>query len=97
MPKYIALMSTVFALASVVGPLMGGAITETGQWKWVFLFKYVSGLDLQISMTVVLILNEKCPSRISSLRDHHLHSTFNLKPRFSIIQFASWSAKAVHK
>lgn len=42
MPKYIALMSTVFALASVVGPLMGGAISESGQWKWVFLFKYVS-------------------------------------------------------
>uniref|UniRef100_A0A093UWI9 Putative transporter C3H1.06c n=1 Tax=Talaromyces marneffei PM1 TaxID=1077442 RepID=A0A093UWI9_TALMA len=34
MPKYIALISTVFALASVVGPLMGGAITESGQWKW---------------------------------------------------------------
>ena len=41
MPQYIALVSTVFALASVVGPLMGGAISETGQWKWVFLFKSV--------------------------------------------------------
>ncbi|QGA21607.1 hypothetical protein EYB26_009318 [Talaromyces marneffei] len=43
MPKYIALISTVFALASVVGPLMGGAITESGQWKWVFLFNAPAG------------------------------------------------------
>jgi predicted MFS family arabinose efflux permease len=41
LPKYIGVVSTVFALASVVGPLMGGFISENGQWRWVFLFKWV--------------------------------------------------------
>lgn len=39
MGKYMAILSTVYALASVVGPLMGGAISQSGNWRWVFLFK----------------------------------------------------------
>lgn len=37
----IAVISSVFLLASVLGPILGGAITENGgsTWKWVFLLK----------------------------------------------------------
>ena len=37
---YIAIISSVFALSSVVGPLLGGAITDNTTWRWVF---YLNG------------------------------------------------------
>jgi EmrB/QacA subfamily drug resistance transporter len=35
-PKYQGLFTGTFALASVAGPLLGGGITETLSWRWVF-------------------------------------------------------------
>lgn len=37
--KYVGIISSVFALASVAGPLVGGAIADHGTWRWVFLLK----------------------------------------------------------
>jgi MFS family permease len=37
--KYVGIISSVFALASVVGPLVGGAISSHSTWRWVFLLK----------------------------------------------------------
>lgn len=34
--KYQGLFSAVFALASVIGPTLGGWITDTLSWRWVF-------------------------------------------------------------
>ncbi|KAL0936756.1 MFS multidrug transporter [Colletotrichum truncatum] len=34
---YSAVVSSVFALASILGPILGGVISDTGDWKWVFL------------------------------------------------------------
>ena len=34
--KYSGLVGGVFALASVLGPLIGGAITDSIGWRWVF-------------------------------------------------------------
>ncbi|MBI5289016.1 MAG: MFS transporter [Chloroflexi bacterium] len=34
--KYAGLMSGVFGLASVIGPLVGGYITDNLSWRWVF-------------------------------------------------------------
>ena len=40
--KYMAIISSVFAVASVLGPVLGGAINERSSWRWVFLLKYAS-------------------------------------------------------
>lgn len=37
--KYIAVISTVFLVASVLGPILGGAINTHTTWRWVFLLK----------------------------------------------------------
>jgi MFS family permease len=42
-PLYIALVSAVIGLSLVTGPLIGGGITVNGNWRWVFLLKYVFG------------------------------------------------------
>lgn len=39
--KYMAVVSSVFAIASILGPILGGAITTHSTWRWVFLLKYV--------------------------------------------------------
>ena len=38
--KYMAIVSSVFALASTLGPILGGAINDHSTWRWVFLLKY---------------------------------------------------------
>lgn len=37
---YIGIVSMVFVLSSVLGPILGGAINDHSSWRWVFLLKY---------------------------------------------------------
>lgn len=37
---YGGLMSACVALATVTGPLFGGAISQNTTWRWIFLLKY---------------------------------------------------------
>ncbi|KAF4957020.1 hypothetical protein FGADI_3434 [Fusarium gaditjirri] len=41
--KYMGVMSTVFITASVLGPILGGVISQHSTWRWVFLLKYDPG------------------------------------------------------
>ncbi|KAH8114084.1 MFS general substrate transporter [Phellopilus nigrolimitatus] len=36
MPIYIAVLSSMFGIASVVGPILGGALTDRASWRWCF-------------------------------------------------------------
>jgi EmrB/QacA subfamily drug resistance transporter len=49
--KYNGMLSGVHALASLVGPLLGGAITDAFGWRWVFLINLPVGL---LALFVVL-------------------------------------------
>jgi MFS family permease len=35
-PIYIAALSSMFGIASVVGPILGGALTDNVSWRWCF-------------------------------------------------------------
>ena len=41
-PLYATVLSTVFALSNLVGPILGGLINVHTTWRWIFLLKYVS-------------------------------------------------------
>ncbi|KAI1072877.1 hypothetical protein LB507_011464 [Fusarium sp. FIESC RH6] len=40
---YISIMSSTFILSSVLGPILGGAITDNTTWRWVFYFNGPGG------------------------------------------------------
>jgi len=40
---YMGIISAVFALSSILGPVLGGVISGKATWRWVFLLKYPPG------------------------------------------------------
>ena len=50
--KYMGLLSSMWGLASVVGPAIGGVITDTLSWRWVFYVNIPLGV---IALITVLI------------------------------------------
>ncbi len=51
--RYMGLIGSVFAVASVIGPLLGGFLVETLSWRWVF---YV---NMPIGIAAVLVVTFK--------------------------------------
>jgi MFS family permease len=37
---YSGIVSSVFALANLLGPLLGGMIADRTTWRWIFFIKY---------------------------------------------------------
>ena len=52
--RYMGLMSAVFGLASVIGPLIGGGITDNLSWRWVFYVNIPLGLAALLVLAAVL-------------------------------------------
>jgi len=59
--KYIGLGSSVAALASIVGPLIGGAITDHLTWRWVFYVNIPVGL---VTLLVILLTLPRVKERV---------------------------------
>ncbi len=54
--RYVGMMTGVFGLASVIGPLVGGGLTDHVGWRWVF---YV---NIPIGIAVLAVLARTFPS-----------------------------------
>ena len=52
--KYQGLFFAVFALSSVIGPTLGGWITDNLDWRWVFYINIPLGLVSLVALPVVL-------------------------------------------
>ncbi|KAL2267092.1 hypothetical protein VTJ83DRAFT_4369 [Remersonia thermophila] len=72
--KYIGIISSVFAIASFTGPLVGGAIATNTSWRWVFLLNGPPGL------LAILIIAAFLPA---SKDDRNLSFGERLRAKFS--------------
>jgi EmrB/QacA subfamily drug resistance transporter len=52
--RYQGMLFSVFALSSVVGPVLGGWITDTWSWRWVFYINVPLGILSLVVLPIVL-------------------------------------------
>jgi MFS family permease len=55
--KYLSLFSAVFSVISVLGPLVGGVVTDQLGWRWIFY------LTLPIAVVALVVLGSAMPGR----------------------------------
>jgi EmrB/QacA subfamily drug resistance transporter len=54
-PRVSAVMSAMFAFSSIVGPLLGGFITEQISWRWVFFVNLPIGIAAFVLVQTVMV------------------------------------------
>lgn len=54
--KYMGILGSVFGLADVIGPILGGVITDTLGWRWVFL------VNVPVGITAVTLICYSLPN-----------------------------------
>jgi len=54
--KYMGLLASVFGISSVLGPILGGIITDTVGWRWIFF------VNLPVGIVAVTILTYSLPN-----------------------------------
>ena len=63
-PIYIAALSSMFGIASVVGPLLGGALTDKASWRWCFWINLPLGA---VAFFTVLLFFKPPPRKVNNL------------------------------
>ena len=63
-PIYIAVLSSMFGIAAVVGPLLGGFLTDKASWRWCFWINLPLGAT---AFFAVLIFFKPPPRKVASL------------------------------
>jgi len=61
-PRYMGLFGAVFGLSSIIGPFLGGFLTDTLSWRWVF---YV---NLPIGIIAFLFIFRTMPTLASGIK-----------------------------
>ena len=74
--KYMGILASVFGVSSVLGPILGGIITDTIGWRWVF-FVNVPVSIVAVSMLMYSLPNFKLPN-IKKVIDYSGIITFTL-------------------
>ncbi|MBI5680659.1 MAG: MFS transporter [Methanobacterium sp.] len=74
--KYMGILASVFGLSSILGPILGGVITDTIGWRWVFFVNVPVGI-VAVSMLMYSLPNFKLPD-VKKVIDYSGIITFTL-------------------
>jgi EmrB/QacA subfamily drug resistance transporter len=74
--KFMGILASVFGLADVLGPILGGVITDTLGWRWIFFVNVPVGI---VAVTIILysLPNFKLPD-VKKVIDYSGIITFTL-------------------
>ncbi len=64
--RFQGLIAVVYAVAAVVGPALGGLITDSVSWNWIFLF------NVPLGILVLLLIARAFPNFAPKNRNHYL-------------------------
>ncbi|MGH3300275.1 MAG: MDR family MFS transporter [Streptosporangiaceae bacterium] len=62
--RYVGLFGAVFGVSSVIGPLLGGLITDSLSWRWIFY------INVPIGIVALAVVARQVPGRLR--RVHHV-------------------------
>lgn len=74
--KYMGILASVFALADVLGPILGGVITDTFGWRWVFFVNVPIGI-IAVALILYSLPNFRLPD-VKKVIDYTGIITFTL-------------------
>jgi EmrB/QacA subfamily drug resistance transporter len=74
--KYMGILASVFGLADVLGPILGGVITDTFGWRWVFFVNVPVGIAA-VTILLYSLPNFKLPD-VKKIIDYSGIITFTL-------------------
>ncbi|MDA1188637.1 MAG: MDR family MFS transporter [Chloroflexi bacterium] len=64
--KYLGFIAATFGIASIVGPVVGGFITDALSWHWVFL------INVPIGVPIMLLFVKFFPNIKSTVKERHI-------------------------
>ncbi|MEX2247142.1 MAG: MDR family MFS transporter [Dehalococcoidia bacterium] len=88
--RYMGLLSGVFGLASVIGPLIGGGITDHLNWRWVFYVNIPLGLA---ALAVVALVLPGAPGGTARRRIDYLGSALLAAAISPMLLAFSWAGQ----
>ena len=87
--RYVGLITSVFAVGSVVGPLMGGFFVEQLNWRWIFF------INIPIGIVALVITSRalRMPVQRLDRQVDYLGAALLTGSVTCLILFLSWSSK----
>jgi MFS transporter, DHA2 family, multidrug resistance protein len=81
----ISIISVILSLASTLGPTLGGFLTDTFSWHWLFLVNIVPGLAIAVVVWVTIDIDKP---DLSLLRDFDLAGMLLMAASLGCLEYA---------